>query len=248
MRASRTECATLRKRDVLRRRYLRAVSIWAPVAAALGSSLLTGGLGFGGLWWQQRHRDQVADRVEKGESYHQMVAQSLPFTIRASALRITMRTRSGLGEGVDVFLRLRRPSDPMELHDWLAQGFEPINLAWSKIQMIGSAEAVAAANKLLDACADVVTVATEFGRARGRVASTLAGLRWTPEQDGRSGHSRGPRTRRVHRRRAQRTRERPHRSASGRLGIVSPDNLRPHSDRVSDYRPRRWPRLDPRRS
>ena len=154
------------------------MSIWAPVVAALG----TGVLGFGGIWWQQRHRDRASALAEKGDAYHQLIAHSLSFTIRARTLRDAMRRRSGLAEGLDVALGKRRPSDPMELHDWFAQGWEPLNQAWSKIQVIGSPAAEDAATEVIDACADLVAVATDMGQARGKTASALRGLDWTSEQ------------------------------------------------------------------
>jgi len=158
--------------------------------AALG----TGVIGFGGLLWQQRHRDRVAAKTKRREAYHQMIAESLTFSIRAQSLRQTMRSRSGLADRLDVGfrvrprqpvemeLRSRPPFDAMEFHDWLAKGFESVNEAWSWIEIIGSAEAVEVATQLLDACADVVRVATEIGSAHGRIYSGLIGMQWTAEQ------------------------------------------------------------------
>jgi hypothetical protein len=93
-----------------------------------------------------------------------------------------MQVRSGLKEGIDVATRLRRPVDPMELHDWLAQDFVPMNQAWSTIQMIGSAEGLRVATNLLDACADLVRIATESGEAHDKLTSAFKGLDWTAEQ------------------------------------------------------------------
>jgi len=70
----------------------------------------------------------------------------------------------------------------MELHDWLVKDFEPINDAWSKIQMIGTAESVDAATRLLDACAELTGVATTPGTAHGRLASSVKGISFTAEQ------------------------------------------------------------------
>ena len=159
------------------------MSIWAPVVAALGSSLLTGITGFGVIWWQQRKRDAASARSAKGEAYHQMIAHSLSFTIRARTLRDAMRTRSGLGEGLDVVLRIRAPLDPLALHDWFAEGFEPMNQAWSKIEVVGSPAAVRTATKLIDACADIVSTATQSGVARSKFATVVLGLEWTDEQE-----------------------------------------------------------------
>jgi hypothetical protein len=71
----------------------------------------------------------------------------------------------------------------MELHDWLAQDFVPINHSWAAIETVGAAEAVAAAAVLLGACADLVDIATQPGEARGSVASTIKGLSWTAAQE-----------------------------------------------------------------
>jgi len=158
------------------------MSIWAPVVAALGSSLLTGGAGFGTIWWQQRKRDKAMALAEISEAYHQLIASSLSFVIRARTLRDAMRSRSGLGEGLQVTLRIRQPLDPLEFHDWLARGFEPMNQAWSQIEVIGSPEAVARATQLLDACADLVGTAGQPGTARGKIATVLKGLEWTAEE------------------------------------------------------------------
>jgi hypothetical protein len=77
---------------------------------------------------------------------------------------------------------LRRPADVLELHDWLAKDFEPINSAWSHIQVVGTAEVIDAATQLLDACADVLGVATSTGKAHGKLATTVIGQAWTDEQ------------------------------------------------------------------
>jgi hypothetical protein len=158
------------------------MSIWAPVVAALGASALTGGLGFGTIWWQQRRADRAAALAKKSAAYQQLIAHSLSFTIRASTLRTVMQLRSGLGEGLDVAMRLRRALDPLEFHDWFAEGFAPINEAWSTIQIVGSCEAVQAATDLVNACADLVGVATEAGAARSKIGTAVKGLAWTQEQ------------------------------------------------------------------
>ncbi len=70
----------------------------------------------------------------------------------------------------------------MEVHDWFAQGYEPMNQAWSKIQVVGSVDAVRVAKELMDACADMVALAGELGRARGPFGTYLRGLEWTSDQ------------------------------------------------------------------
>jgi hypothetical protein len=152
------------------------------VVAAIGASGLTGAVGFGTIWWQQRHIDDRKAIGKKELAYRQLIAHSLSFSIRASALRNAMEMRSGLAEGMNVVTGIRRALDPLEFHDWLAQGFAPINEAWSTIEVIGIPEAVLAATKLVDACADLVGVATQAGQARGKAATAVKGLSWTSEQ------------------------------------------------------------------
>ncbi|MGH3277150.1 MAG: hypothetical protein ACRDNZ_22830 [Streptosporangiaceae bacterium] len=72
--------------------------------------------------------------------------------MKAQAMGQTMKVRSGLGEGLGVATRLRKPSDPMELHDWIAQEMTPLNEAWSVIWLRGDQETIQLANALLDAC------------------------------------------------------------------------------------------------
>ena len=93
-----------------------------------------------------------------------------------------MQLRSGLGEGLDVAIRLRRALDPLEFHDWFAEGFAPINEAWSTIEIVGSPNAVLAATDVVDACADLIGVASQAGAARGKIGTAILGLAWTPEQ------------------------------------------------------------------
>jgi hypothetical protein len=154
------------------------LSIWSPVVAALG----TGAIGFGGLVWQQRHRDKKEAEAEKAAAYHLLIAESLAFTIRAGTLRLLMRARSGLGEGVELLLGMREPFDLMKFHDWFAEGYQPMNVAWSTIQVTGSPEAVKVATELLNAAADLVKVATTPGAGRGKAMATVRGLAWTEEQ------------------------------------------------------------------
>ncbi|MCW2539252.1 MAG: hypothetical protein JWN95_977 [Frankiales bacterium] len=54
----------------------------------------------------------------------------------------TAKLRSGFGEGIDIATRIRKPLDPLQLHDWIAQEFDPLNTAWSEIWTSGDQELV----------------------------------------------------------------------------------------------------------
>jgi hypothetical protein len=153
-------------------------SIWAPVVAALGTGLL----GFGGIWYQQHRRDKAEALARKVAAYHQLSTHSLGFMMRVTTLRQTVQVRSGLSEGLDVVMRIRKPLDPLELHDWIAQDFLAIGQAWSMIQMSGSPESVRAATTVFDACGGLMSAATQLGEANGKLATAFKGVAWTDEQ------------------------------------------------------------------
>jgi hypothetical protein len=95
-----------------------------------------------------------------------------------------MKTRSGLGEGVDVLMHQRKPLDPLEIHDWIAQDMAPLTAAWSVIWARGDQELIRLANQLLDGCAGLLAASTARMPADTygtRLRRNVAGERWTPE-------------------------------------------------------------------
>ena len=152
------------------------------MVAALGAGGITGLLGFGTVWWQQRHRDQAEAAGRRHAAYLAMISHSAAFMTRAAALRTMMQARSGLKEGVDIVAGIRKPLDPLDLHDWIAQDYAPLNEAWSRVEIAGSAHAVRAATTLLDACGEMLGLATAAGEAHGKLASAVKGVAWTSQQ------------------------------------------------------------------
>lgn len=137
------------------------MNTWAPVVAALGASLLTGLFTWGANWWVERRRDRTAERREKTLAYQQLISRSLTFCGRTEALRKLID--SALNENDAVRASLGRPFGQLDVYDWLEKDYVPINDAWSKIRVIGSPEAVDEATQLLDACAELLDLATSSG-------------------------------------------------------------------------------------
>jgi hypothetical protein len=108
--------------------------------AALGAALLTAGGSLGVVFYQVRLRGKSAE---------------------SDAMAATETAKFRSGEGVDVATRQRKPVDLFELHDWLDQDFGPLRTAWSEPWSRGDQQLVAAGNRLMSACADVVTAATD---------------------------------------------------------------------------------------
>jgi hypothetical protein len=93
----------------------------------------------------------------------------------------SMRLRSGLGEGLDVTLRLRKPADAMELHDWMAQDVVPMHAALDEIWTGGSRMACVWPTTLSANAWTSSVPAPPASKSRERVRKWAVGERWTPE-------------------------------------------------------------------
>jgi hypothetical protein len=154
------------------------------VVAALGASALTAVASLGVVALQERMRGKRDDRDTLTGAITAMLSLSMAVMMRWQAAGQQMRLRSGAGEGIDVVLRVRKPADAQELHDWLASDLTPLNEAWSVIWARGDQETVRLANALLDKCSDLFTAATAtetVSTLGGRVRRWVTGERWTPE-------------------------------------------------------------------
>jgi hypothetical protein len=154
------------------------------VIAALGASALTGAASLGVVTLQERIRSRSADRDTLAAAVTAMLSRSMAVMWRAQAMGLQMRMRSGLSEGADVALRLRKPADALELNDWMAIDMAPLNEAWSVIWARGDQETVRLANALLDKCSVLLAAATATepaGTATARLRRWAAGEKWTPE-------------------------------------------------------------------
>ncbi len=154
------------------------------LAAALGSSALTGAISFGVIWVREWRREKASDRAALRVAVVELLSRSMAVVMRARTLGETMRFRSGLKEGMDVTLRQRKPADPLELHDWMAQDLVPLNAALSDLWTRADQEGVRLANEVVARCTDVLGASTtrqpaNSGRERAR--RWALGERWTPE-------------------------------------------------------------------
>ncbi len=139
---------------------------WAVVTAALGASLLT----TVGTYWIEHWRAARAERRTEQDRLRQACGQldagASAFVLRCTALYQTTILRSGITEGLDIALHHRKPTDPMELADWLGKDLGPMLAAQSVIKLSGNEE-------LMRSAADVVLAAMEvLGKA-----SEVAGRR-----------------------------------------------------------------------
>ena len=154
------------------------------ITAALGASFLTAFGSLGVVWVQESRRRKASDLAALRAAVTELLARSLAVAMRARALGEAMKVRSGLKEGVDVTMRNRKPVDPLEVHDWMAQEVIPLNSALAELWTRDDQEGIRLANDVVNKCAELLGVSTARQPASdglGRVRRMVAGERWTPE-------------------------------------------------------------------
>jgi hypothetical protein len=160
---------------------MNGVSLWVPVVAALGAALLSTVGSFGVVWTQRRHDAKTGATAAKFTAYNDMQTRALSFAFRAQALGGAGRFRSGISEGLDVALRMRKPADILELYDWLDAEGGPMREVYSRICAVGSQAAVNAATRLLGDANAVLGAATVTGE-QGALLARLKRAEQTPTQ------------------------------------------------------------------
>lgn len=136
------------------------------------------------VWVQESRRRKASDLAALRAAVTELLARSLAVAMRARALGEAMKVRSGLKEGVDVTMRNRKPVDPLEVHDWMAQEVIPLNSALAELWTRDDQEGIRLANDVVNKCAELLGVSTARQPASdglGRVRRMVAGERWTPE-------------------------------------------------------------------
>jgi hypothetical protein len=154
------------------------------ITAALGASFLTGGASLGVVWIQQALQIRASSQSALCTAVLELLSRSMAVAMRANTMGEAMKARSGLGEGVDIALRIRKPLDHMEFHDWLARDMVPLSAALDQLWTQWDQEGVRLANDVVSKGMDLVgaSTATQPARsARERMRKWAAGERWTPE-------------------------------------------------------------------
>jgi hypothetical protein len=152
------------------------------LVAAFGSSALTGAASLGVIWVQEWRRRKAADRAALRSALTELLSRSMAVAMRARTMGETMKSRSGLKEGLDITLHHRKPVDPLELHDWIAQDLVPLNTALCELWTRADQEGVRLANEVVRKCTDVLGASTarqEADSSWERVRRWALGERWT---------------------------------------------------------------------
>ncbi|HEY0166602.1 MAG TPA: hypothetical protein VGB75_06120 [Jatrophihabitans sp.] len=131
------------------------------VLAALGGALIGALAAVGGTWWQGHAAGKAAEADARERAYVDLLVASQNLAFRMDTLLTTVKTRSGLGEGLAVTLGQRKPMDAMVLHDWLRVDLGPLMDAWSRAWACASPRGVELSNAVLDACNQMFAVLGE---------------------------------------------------------------------------------------
>lgn len=158
------------------------MSLWVPVVAALGATLLTT-LGALALEAQrQRAAARGASLQRRRAAYIGLIQAAHGTLALGQVLRGALRVQSGMDDSIALLLHLRKPVDPLEL-GWRVQGeLTPLLNAQAEVLSCGTPRSVTAAN-------DVVSRATEYLQAATGMTTRQRALksvvRWKPtkEQD-----------------------------------------------------------------
>jgi hypothetical protein len=157
-------------------------SIWAPVVAGLGAAVLTGWVPLGVVLLQRRHTAQDANVAERARAYEEFLSAIMAFVFGMQAAANAATFRSGIQEGLSILLLRRKPIEPFELLDRLFGDVRPLTQAWSKVQAVGSQDAIDATERVMDACMEYMGIVTASDKTRNAVSRVVFGEGWTSEK------------------------------------------------------------------
>ncbi len=150
---------------------------WAPVVSGFTGAVLTGLFGLVLLWRQNRAAKKASAAKELADAYGEFLARAFSFVRRVEAVGRLMQLRSGLVEGWESLLGRRKPLDFLDLHDWVDVDFRPLGDAWCRIHVVGSQDAIIAADELLLVSGDLMAAAIATDARRTGLARTIVGER-----------------------------------------------------------------------
>ena len=155
---------------------------WIPVIAALGASALTGlvTLGLDERRVRRQRREGLTER--RVHAYSQMISHAASFALAAGAMHLTAQIRSGFIEALDIVLHHRKPVEPLDFHDWLMRELSPMLDAMAEIWVVGTPNAVVAANELMKKCNKVFELGGNRGESGSSLMRYLVGEKRTPAQ------------------------------------------------------------------
>jgi hypothetical protein len=138
----------------------------AVIVAAFGASALTtaGTLGVDAV--RSRRSSKRERNGALSTSCERLIGGALKLAFRCGTLRETMIHRSGFTEGLDIALHHRRPTDPMEIGDWLMTELGPILDAEAAIWLSGNEDLIRGASDVVLAASDVIGKSSALAKSQ----------------------------------------------------------------------------------
>lgn len=158
------------------------MSLWVPVVAALGASLLTT---FGALALEAQ-RQRVGARAasdQRRRAAYAALIQAAHGTLTASqVLRSVLKVQSGLDDSISLLMRLRKPVNPFDLAWRLADELTPLLNAQAGVLSCGSPRAAFAAKDVVSSASEYLQAATVMTKKQRALIGVIS---WKPtaEQD-----------------------------------------------------------------
>lgn len=153
------------------------MSVWVPVVAALGASLLT----FLGSWvleGQRRRGESGQSRLDsRRDAYVQLLTAANGVLLLGQGVRSILMADSGLGASLAELARLRRATDVRELVFSITAEVRPLLDARARVLTCGTVAAAEAASKVAVAATDYLAVAGEMSTAQRALHGVLP---WRP--------------------------------------------------------------------
>lgn len=156
------------------------MSIWVPVIAALGASLLTSLSAALLDALRRRAEARGSALLARRAAYLALIESANGILMLGQTLRAVLSVQSGIGASLAEALRIRRPVDVYELAWRMAEHVKPILDAQAGVLACGSPKAVEASKEVTDAAVGYLQAATAMTPTQGRWRGILP---WRPSRE-----------------------------------------------------------------
>lgn len=151
-------------------------SLWIPVIAALGASLLTAFAGFGVEALRESRSDARDAERRRRNAYVEFLIAANGQIAMVSTIREFRKMGTGLKPAVTI-------DDPVAFLQQFNRESIALFAAWTRVWIHGSQLVITISNRFVDAVIPAAGAATAQGKGRPLVLSRLLGEAWTKEQE-----------------------------------------------------------------
>lgn len=155
------------------------MSLWVPVVAAFGASILTSLATLALEWLRRRDARKSQTRQVRLSAYIDMIQAANGVLMTGVSTRALLQSRSGLASSLSEALRLRRPIDDGELAWRMKDELQPILDAQAAVLTCGTPAAAAASRDVVETAVAYVYTATSMTE---RQRMLMGIVKWRPDE------------------------------------------------------------------